>query len=109
MTYLFLVISSFGGALLCRRLSNDKLMTIERYLNSTYPSFYQKLLLDRFDIGQQASFAYNLVDRSSAREINSLDDAKLKEHMFELFVADIGAVFFSVGCVLFLSIMVLDV
>ncbi|AOT07364.1 hypothetical protein [Pseudoalteromonas luteoviolacea] len=109
MTYLFLIIVSFGGALLCRKLSINKLKTIERYLSSAYPRIYHELSLDRFDIGKQASFEYNLAECSSVGKINSLGDSKLKNHMFELFAADVGALFFSFGCVLFLSIMVLDV
>ncbi|KZN50696.1 hypothetical protein N476_15515 [Pseudoalteromonas luteoviolacea H33] len=107
MTYLFLILANFAVALICRKVSSHKLSIIEGYFSSAYPSFYKRLSLDKFDIGRKYSFVYNLAEFSSAGELQNLNDAKLKEHVFELYLADIGVIFFSVGSALFLSIMVL--
>ncbi|MCF6440223.1 hypothetical protein L1077_12325 [Pseudoalteromonas luteoviolacea] len=109
MTYLFLILANVAGVLICRKVSSHKLSIIEGYFSSAYPNFYRRLSSDRFDIGKKYSFVYNLAEFSSAGELQNLNDAKLKEHVFELHLADIGVVFFSVGSALFLSILVLGI
>ncbi|MDK1287082.1 hypothetical protein [Pseudoalteromonas umbrosa] len=108
MTYLFLILVNVAGALICRKVSNHKLSIIEGYFSSAYPRFYQRLSLDRFDIGRKNSFVYNLAEFSSVGELQNLNDEQLREHIFEQYIADIGVIFFSVGSAIFLSIMVLD-
>ncbi|ESP94061.1 hypothetical protein PL2TA16_02585 [Pseudoalteromonas luteoviolacea 2ta16] len=106
LAYLFLIVCSFAGALFCRRVSNNKLMRIESYVSSTYPGFYKQLSLDRFDIGRQAAFVNNLAAFSSLGELTKLEDVTLRELLCDRFLADMGVIFFSLGTVIFSTLMI---
>ncbi|MBQ4838782.1 hypothetical protein [Pseudoalteromonas luteoviolacea] len=106
MAYLFLIVCSFAGALFCRRVSNNKHMRIESYVSSTNPGFYQQLSSDRFDIDRQAAFVKNLAAVSSLGELTKLEEVTLRELLYDRFLADMGVIFFSLGTVIFSTLIV---